>query len=93
MKIPNNLPLKNMPADALSSIDDHELLERSKARLRVVDVADDVASKLSVVCALMDSDRYSELEDNDKCCAERLIIDTLNDCIDLIRSARGSVYE
>lgn len=93
MKIPNNLPLKNMPADALSSIDDPELLERSKARLRVVDAADVVASKLSVVVALVDSERYNELSDNDKCCAERLIIDTLNDCIELIRAARGSVYE
>ena len=85
MKNSMNLPLKSLPADALSSIDDPDLIERSKARLRVCDAAMTVSSKLTVICALLDSDKYEELDDNDRYCAQRLIYDTLQECIDLLR--------
>ena len=96
MKNSMNLPLKSMPADSLSSIDDSlssiddsDVFARNRALLRVADAADIVSSKLTVLCALIDSDKYEELDDNDRYCAQRLIYDTLQECIALLRDSES----
>lgn len=83
-----DIPIKSMPSDSLDFVSDPAILERSKARLRVCDAADTVSSKLTVLCALLDSDKYQELDDNDRYCAQRLIYDTLQECIDLLRVSK-----
>lgn len=83
-----NIPIRSMPADSLDDLDD-ESIERTRSRLRVCDVADDVASKLSVICALLDSDSLMHLDSNDRLCADRMILDSLRECITLLRAERG----
>lgn len=58
----------------------------NKDYVKVIDNSDTVASRLNVLTCLLRSEKFETLDANDICCAHTLILDTLEECVSILRN-------